>query len=136
MSIQRRVVLREGVHSLTINADKMNFGTQLRVETAVARNPDNAILAILQYNLFAWDGPALDGTPCTPIEVERLDITAHPDLAPLMARAMEAIAAANPQLRPAPEDSDPNLLTPTDGPAPAPETPPTGSDGPPAGNGA
>lgn len=47
-------------------------------------------LALLVHNIVRWEGPDLDGVPCTPETIRKLDRTE-----PLITRVLEAIAERN-----------------------------------------
>lgn len=58
---------------------------------------------LMKLNILAWEGPGFGGTPCTPANIERLDLDD-----PLVALALEEIVRRNPISRPSP---DPKSLT-------------------------
>lgn len=96
------IPITEGEHTVYIR-ERMNFGTRKRVEGAAIKvgtngatvSPDVGLwqLALLAFNITRWDGPLLQGKYISIDTIENLD----PALDDLMERALEEIAARNPQ---------------------------------------
>jgi hypothetical protein len=112
-----RVAVRDGEDTIYVRR-KMDIGTVARIDGATRRmggTEHAAGVALLMYNVVAWEGPGFvddkgKPIPCTPEQVEQL-----PPDDPLMALAIEKIA----ELMQPPEDA-PGPLASTTSTVPAP----------------
>lgn len=91
-----KVPISDGKNTIYIRA-KMSVGVRAKVEDAIAmadggtaKNIGSYILALLENNILAWEGPDFEGVPCTVENIRRLD----PD-DPLVQKVRDEIARRN-----------------------------------------
>lgn len=97
---------------------KMDVGTQNRMLSAILKVREETgdedgtnmsydlgayYIALLRHNIVKWEGPAFQGVPCTPENIERLD----PD-EPLVERVLERLNESNTARQKRAKEKSPN----------------------------